>query len=72
MTLVAGLTIGLEVFTVDCFGQDTCTGSFSDTSGTAEQEGVCQLIIADGVFERSGNVRLTYYCRKVLWSVFTG
>lgn len=72
VTLVAGLAIGLEIFAVDGFCQDTGTGSFSHTAWTAEQKGMRKLVIADGVFECGGNVGLSYYCRKVLWSVFTG
>jgi hypothetical protein len=57
---------------VDGFRQDTGTGSFTHTSWTAEQEGMRQLLLPDGIFQGGSNVCLTYNRRKILWPVFAG
>ena len=65
----AGFTIGLQVFAIDGFGQDTRTGSFAHAARPAEQKRLRQLVIFDGVFERICNMLLTYNtfesCRAV-------
>ena len=58
---IAGLPIGLEVFAVDGFGEDPRTGGFAHTARTAEQESMRQLLIADGVFQRGGDMLLPHY-----------
>ena len=58
--------------TVDCFGQDTCAGCFTYTPWPAKKKSMCQLVIADGIFECGGNMRLPYHRIEILWTVFTG
>lgn len=56
MTLITRFPIRLQVFTVDCFGQYTGTGCFTHTSRTAEQEGMCQLVVTDRIFKGGSNM----------------
>ena len=70
MTLVTSLAIGLEVFAVDGFGKDACTSRFAHAPRTAKQKGMRQMIVPNGVFQRSGNVLLPYDCVKRLGPVF--
>lgn len=72
MTLVAGFAVGLQIFAVDGFGQDTGTGGFTYAPRAAKQKSMCELLITDGIFQRSSNVRLTDYGREMLGTVFSG
>jgi hypothetical protein len=47
---IAGLALRGQVLAVNGFGQDTGTSSFAYTSGTAEQKGLRQMILADSIF----------------------
>lgn len=71
MAGIAGFTFFGLVFTIDCFGQDPCTGGFAHTAGTAKQEGMSQLVMPDRIFKCGGYMRLTHNSIKRLWSVFS-
>lgn len=49
-TNAAGFIFGTDVLAIDRFSQDSRTGSLSYTTRPAEQKGLGELIIADGVF----------------------
>jgi hypothetical protein len=63
---------GLRRLTIDGFGQDAGTGRFTYTPWTAKQKSMRQVVIADGIFQRSGNVFLPHNCIKGLGTVFSG
>ena len=72
MAAVASLAIGLRRLTIDGFGQDAGTGGFTYTPWAAKQKSMRQVVIADGIFQRSGNVFLPHNCIKGLGTVFSG
>ena len=80
LALVARVVRGGRVQTVDGLGEDACTGCFAHATRAAEQVGMCQLTLADGVaqgfcervlsynaFERGGSV---LSCRNDISVVF--
>ena len=72
MTAVTGFTIGLQVLAIDSFSQDTGTGGLTYTPGTAEQEGMGQVVVLDGILEGGGDMLLSYNGIKGLRTIFSG
>src|SRR5204863_2692482 len=50
ITLVTGLTIFRSVLAIDGFGQYPCTGCLANSSRTAKQKSMCQLVMFDRIF----------------------
>eukprot|EP00388_Colpodella_angusta_P022862 GDKJ01058438.1.p2 GENE.GDKJ01058438.1~~GDKJ01058438.1.p2 ORF type:complete len:236 (-),score=-10.76 GDKJ01058438.1:489-1196(-) len=71
-TGTAGFYISRRVFAIDGLCQYTGAGSFTHTTRTAKQIRMRQMIVANGIFERSGNVLLPHNRIKGLRAVFTG
>ena len=72
MAGVTGFPFLCLVLTINRLGKDPRTGSLAHTPRTAKQEGMRQLVIANRIFQRSGNMRLTHDCIKSLWPVLSG
>ena len=53
-----------KILAIDRLCQDACTGSFANTSRACKQKRLCQLIIPNGVFERSRYVILPHHGGK--------
>ncbi len=49
MAFIAGFSIGLNILAIDCFCQNSCTGSFAHTSRTAKEERMRELLVLYGV-----------------------
>jgi hypothetical protein len=71
MAFVTGFSVRAYVLAVDGLGEYTGTGRLADTSGTAEQKGMRQLIVPDGIFEGGSDMRLPHYGGKTLRPVFS-
>ena len=56
---------------VDLFGQNTGTGGFAHTSWTAEQQGLGQMVVLDGIEQGIGNGRLAHNILECLGSIFS-
>jgi hypothetical protein len=69
-TCITGFTIFADVLAIDGLCQDAGTGGFSHPSGTAEQEGMRQLLVPDGVFKGGGDMLLPHNRGKILGPVF--
>ena len=56
---------------VDLTGKDSCACGFTDSSGTAEQQRLGQLVFFNSVFERICNMRLPHDSIELLGAVFS-
>src|SRR5690606_643688 len=70
-TFPACLKITGNIFTVDRFRQYPGGGGFPYAPRSAEQKGVCNFILADGIFERGGNMLLAHHFVEALGAVFS-
>lgn len=71
LAFVAGFEVFRRVQAVDGLGHDARAGGLAHASRTAKQEGLCQSIVADGVFQCVGNRTLTHDGVESHWSVFS-
>ena len=69
MTGIAGFAIRQLPFAVDGLCQDPGTSGLTYTTRTAKQKSVGELVIADGIFQGSGNVFLSHHRIERLGSV---
>jgi hypothetical protein len=72
LAFIAGFSFRRNILAVYGFGQYPGTGSFTHSPWSAKQEGVCQLIIPDRIFQGCGNVALPHYRFKSLGSILSG
>ena len=69
--LAARLHVRARMGAVDSLCKDTCRTGFAHSARAAEQVSVCQLTAQNGVFERLGNVVLTYQGFEGIRTVFS-
>ena len=72
MTFVAGLTGLLHVLAVDRLGQYPGAGGLAHAPGPAEQEGMRQLVVADGVAQGGRDMGLPDHMAEILRPVLSG
>jgi hypothetical protein len=71
VTGVTGFALRSQVLAIYGFGQDTGTSSFAYAPGSAEQKSLSQMLLAYGVFQGSGNMRLPHHRVEGTGAVFT-
>ena len=71
LALVARIVGGCRILTVDGLGKDSCTGRFAYASRAAEQVGVCQFTLTDGITQCLGQGVLTNYALERAGSVLS-
>jgi hypothetical protein len=59
-------------FAVDGFGQNPGAGGFAYAAGAAKQKGLGQVLRANGILQRGGDVLLPHHASERDWAVFTG
>ena len=69
---VAGLAVGRWRQAVDGLGEDACAGGFSHTAWTAEQVGMSQLAVGDGILEGGSQGALSHHRVEGAGTVFAG
>jgi hypothetical protein len=71
MTGITGFPIGAGVFAVNGFGQNTGAGGFAHSPRPTKQKSMCQLVVADGIFQCGGDMCLPHHGFKYLRTVLT-
>lgn len=69
---IARLAVGQWVQAVDGFGKDARTGSFAHSARAAEQIGMRQFVLRNGIFQRSGQRLLSDNRVERRRTVFSG
>ena len=69
---VTCLAIGLEIFAIDGFCENTGAGGFTYSPWAAKKKGMRKGVVKNGIFKRSGDVLLSHHGCKILWPVFAG
>ena len=72
VTNVAGLPLWCYILTINCFCQYTGTGSFTNTTWTAKQKSMRQLLVFYSIFKRSSYMTLTHNGIEQLRTVLAG
>ena len=70
LAFVAGFHVLSGVEAVDGLGHDACASGLSYTSGSAEEVGLGERMVADGVLQRRGDRLLAYHRVKSRGPVF--
>ena len=71
LALVARLTVGTQVLTVDGLGKDARTSGLAHTTRAAKQVGMSQLLVLDSCLQRVGQRLLTHHSSKTRWTVLS-
>src|SRR4051794_20728958 len=71
VALIAGLSIGLQVFAVDGFSQNARASSFTYTTWSAKKKCMCQLTILNCILKRCSDVLLPYHRTERLGAILT-
>ena len=72
VAMVTGFPFRAYILAIDGFCEYPCAGGLSNPSRTAKKECMRQLMVPDGVFQGSRDMRLTHNRRKILGPVFSG
>lgn len=72
LALATRLAIRLGIEAVDGFGKNAGTRGLAYATRAAEQVGMRQLSVLDGVLERGGQSTLPNHTIEGCWSVFAG
>src|SRR6186713_295293 len=71
IAFITGFPILVRGLAIDRLGKDPGAGGLADPTGTAEQKGMRQLVVLNGILKGSRDMRLPDHRSKILGSVLS-